>query len=73
MPNREERIEALAGAIETLLQKHQRMQLASLILGATDPQSLDHPLREGDYRHARTMLTAAVFQIADTIVKGEEV
>lgn len=47
-------------------------QLAALVLGATDPQSLDHPLREGDYRHARTMLTAAVFALAATIVGEEE-
>lgn len=67
-PSREESVEALAGAIETLLQKHQRLQLAAFILGATHAQSLDHSHREGDYRHARTMLTAAVYQLADTIV-----
>jgi hypothetical protein len=71
VPTREERVEALAGSIETLLQKYKGMQLAQIVLGATDPQSLDHPLREGDYRFARTMLTAAVFQAADAII-GEE-
>jgi hypothetical protein len=70
VPSPEERIEALAGAIEMLLQKHQRMQLAAVVLGATDSKSLDHPLREGDYRHARTMLTAGVFELATTIVNG---
>lgn len=70
MSSREECVEALAGSIETLLQKHQRMQLASLVLGTTDAQSLDHPLREGDYRHARTMLSAAVYELAATIVDG---
>lgn len=70
MASKEERVETLAGAIEMLLQKHQRMQLAAVVLGATDSQSLDHPLREGDYRHARTMLTAAVYQFANTIVGG---
>jgi hypothetical protein len=70
VPSREDRVEALSIALETLMQKHQRMQLASLVLGATDQKSLDHPLRAGDYRHARTMLTAAVFTLADTIVNG---
>lgn len=69
--SREERVEALSGAIEMLLQKHQGMQLATLILGTTDSQSLDHPLREGDRRHARTMLTAAVYGLANTIIEEE--
>lgn len=71
MQTREESVETLAGAIEMLLQKHQRLQLATIVLGATDAQSLDYPLREGDHRHARTMLTAAVYQLANTIVGGD--
>ena len=67
---REERVESLAGAIENLLQKHKGVQLATLVLGATDPQSLDHSLREGDYRHARTLLSAAVYELSDLIVNG---
>lgn len=75
MQTAEERAQAvalLAEAIETLLQKHQRVQLAAFVLGATDTQSLDHPLLKGRYRHARTELTAAVWELADTIVDGEK-
>lgn len=72
MASREEAVETLAGAIEMLLQKHQRMQLAALVLGATDAQSLDHTIRQGAYRHARTELTAAVYQLANTLIEKEE-
>lgn len=72
MDDREDRVEAVAGEIETLLQKYTRLQLAQIILGATDAQSLDHPLREGDYKHARTMLTAAVYKLANTIANRSE-
>lgn len=68
---REERFEAVSSAIEMLLQKHARLQLAALILGATDSQSLDRAIREGAHRHARTELTAAVYGLAATIVNGE--
>lgn len=63
-------MEDVAGEIETLLQKWEKKQLAQIILGATDPQSLDRTLRQGDYNHHRTMLTAAVYKLADTIVNG---
>jgi hypothetical protein len=70
--DREDRVESVAGEIEMLLQKWEKKQLAQIILGATDPQSLDHPIREGEYRHHRTMLTSAVYKLADTIVNGRQ-
>jgi hypothetical protein len=68
--DREDRVTDVAGEIETMLQKWESKQFAQIILRATDPQSLDHPLREGQYKHSRRLLTAAVFKLADTIVNG---
>jgi hypothetical protein len=70
--NRAQKVAQLAGAIENLLQKHQRVQHAALLLGSTDTQSLDHSLHQGRYRHARTELTAAVWEFADTIIEEDE-
>jgi hypothetical protein len=68
---RAQKVASLAKQIENLLQKHQGVQLAAFVLGATDTQSLDHSLRKGDHRHARMLLTAAVWEVADTLVDGE--
>jgi hypothetical protein len=75
VPKAEERAQQVAHVakqIENLLQKHQRVQLAAFLLGSTDTQSLDHPILKGRHRHARTELTAAVWEFADTLVEQDE-
>lgn len=70
MPDRSDRVEEVAGEIEMLLQKWERKQLAALVLRSTDASSLDFPAADGAYRAKRTDLTAAIYQLADTIVNG---
>jgi hypothetical protein len=70
VPSREDEVEMLAGQIETLLQKWERKQLASFLLGSTDAQSLDHSIFAGRYRLSRTLLTAGIYEFADTLVNG---
>jgi hypothetical protein len=67
---REDRVADVAGEIEMLLQKWERKQLAELVLRSTHAQSLDHPIADAAYRAKRTDLTAAIYQLADTIVNG---
>jgi uncharacterized protein YbgA (DUF1722 family) len=52
---REDKVADVAGQIELLLQKWERKHFAQ---------------SETEYRHHRTMLTAAIYQLADTIVNG---
>jgi len=68
--SREDEVEAISGQIETLLQKWERKQLASFLLGSTDAQSLDHPILAGRYRLSRTLLTASIYELAHTLVNG---
>lgn len=70
MQSREDEVEIVAAQIETLLQKWERKQLASFLLGATDAQSLDHPILAGRYRLSRTLLSAGVYELAHTLVHG---
>ena len=68
MPERTDRVTDVAGQIEMLLQKWERKQSAARIRRETDAQSLDFPAVDRAYRHARTLLTAAVFQLSEAIV-----
>ncbi|MDP9202343.1 MAG: hypothetical protein M3P26_10500 [Gemmatimonadota bacterium] len=70
MPEREDELADVAAQIEMLLQKWERKQSAALFLWASDPQSLDREIRDSLYRNARTLLTAAIYELADTIVNG---